>query len=80
MQLVVLRQVNCTVENTGHSVVISLEASKPPLNVTGGPLSYHYQLTEAHLHYGASDHVGSEHTIKQQAFPAEVSEQGQPKS
>ncbi|KAA0186634.1 carbonic anhydrase alpha, 3-like [Hyalella azteca] len=65
-------KVSCTVENTGHSVVVSLDSSKPPLNVTGGPLSYRYQLTEIHLHYGASDQLGSEHTVSGRAFPAEL--------
>lgn len=60
-------------ENTGHSVVLTLDGGKTPINVTGGPLSYRYQLTEAHLRYGQVDLLGSEHTINGRAFPAEVS-------
>lgn len=65
-------QVNGVLENTGHSVVFTLDAGKEPINVTGGPLSYKYQLTEAQLHYGLDDLQGSEHTINGKAFPAEV--------
>ncbi|KAK8397595.1 hypothetical protein O3P69_004402 [Scylla paramamosain] len=59
-------------ENTGHSVVLTLDGGKTPVNVTGGPLSYRYQLTEAHLRYGIVDLLGSEHTINGRAFPAEL--------
>ncbi|CAL4070881.1 unnamed protein product, partial [Meganyctiphanes norvegica] len=59
-------------ENNGHSVVLSLDGGKTMLNITGGPLSYRYQLTEAHLHYGSSDLMGSEHTINGRSFPAEL--------
>ncbi|XP_064093694.1 carbonic anhydrase-related protein 10-like isoform X1 [Macrobrachium rosenbergii] len=65
-------KVSATLENTGHSVVLSLDGGKTPLNVTGGPLTYRYQLTEAHLRYGNGDHLGSEHTINGRAFPAEI--------
>lgn len=43
------------------------------VNVSGGPLSYQYSLTVARLHYGERDLQGSEHTIGNHAFPAEVS-------
>ena len=59
-------------QNTGHSVVLAFDGIRNPLNVTGGPLSYRYQLTEARLHYGLADDTGSEHTINSKAFPAEV--------
>ncbi|XP_076041773.1 carbonic anhydrase-related protein 10-like [Oratosquilla oratoria] len=64
-------KVNGLLENTGHGVVLTLDTTKAPLNVTGGPLSYRYQLSEAHLHYGVVDLRGSEHTINGFAFPAE---------
>jgi hypothetical protein len=44
-----------------------------PVNITGGPLTYSYQVEEIHLHYGTREGVGSEHTINGHAFPAEVS-------
>lgn len=55
-------------------MVLTLDGGKTPVNVTGGPLSYRYQLTEAHLRYGIVDLLGSEHTINGRAFPAEVRE------
>ncbi|XP_042870753.1 carbonic anhydrase-related protein 10-like [Penaeus japonicus] len=65
-------RVSGLLENSGHSVVFTLDGGKVPLNVTGGPLSYRYQLTEAHLRYGNADLLGSEHTINGKAFPAEI--------
>ncbi|XP_037790471.1 carbonic anhydrase-related protein 10-like [Penaeus monodon] len=65
-------KVSGLLENSGHSVVFTLDGGKAPLNVTGGPLSYRYQLTEAHLRYGNADLLGSEHTINGKAFPAEI--------
>lgn len=60
--------------NTGHSVVFYLEnGTKNHINITGGPLSYKYQVYEIHVHYGQQDEMGSEHSINGYAFPAEVS-------
>lgn len=42
------------------------------VNVSGGPLSYQYTVSVARLHYGERDLQGSEHTIGNHAFPAEV--------
>ncbi|CAG0920577.1 unnamed protein product [Notodromas monacha] len=42
-----------------------------PVNITGGPLTYSYQVEEIHLHYGTRESIGSEHTINGRAFPAE---------
>ncbi|KAA0201285.1 carbonic anhydrase alpha, 11-like [Hyalella azteca] len=42
------------------------------VNVSGGPLSYQYSLSRARLHYGERDIQGSEHTIDNHAFPAEL--------
>lgn len=59
--------------NTGHGVVFSVDnGTQHPVNISGGPLSYRYQFHEIHLHYGMSDHLGSEHTVDGYAFPAEV--------
>ena len=46
--------------------------SEGAVNVSGGPLSYEYTLSLARLHYGERDLQGSEHTIGNHAFPAEV--------
>lgn len=59
--------------NTGHSVMFYLEnGTKNHINITGGPLSYKYQVYEIHIHYGQQDEMGSEHSINGYSFPAEV--------
>lgn len=47
--------------------------AKVRVNITGGPLAYHYQFEEIYIHYGLDDGHGSEHRINNYAFPAEVS-------
>ncbi|XP_042235318.1 carbonic anhydrase 5A, mitochondrial-like, partial [Homarus americanus] len=44
----------------------------PPLNITGGPLSYRYRVGQVQLHFGSQDYMGSEHTVNGTAFPAEI--------
>ena len=59
--------------NTGHDVKIVLDDPSPHIiNITGGPLSYKYRVTEINFHWGSIDTLGSEHTIDGQSFPAEV--------
>lgn len=45
----------------------------PLVNISGGPLSYSYRIYEIQLHFGRTDHQGSEHLLAGFAFPAEVS-------
>lgn len=47
--------------------------AKIRVNITGGPLAYHYQFEEVYIHYGLDNAHGSEHRINNYAFPAEVS-------
>ncbi|CAL4179435.1 unnamed protein product, partial [Meganyctiphanes norvegica] len=66
-------RVSGVVNNTGHSVVFNVfSPGHHPINITGGPLSYRYQVAEVQLHFGNVDHVGSEHTVNGTAFPAEL--------
>jgi len=60
------------VSSSSHSA--SLEASKANSTViiSGGPLSYEYSLHHLLFHYGRTDDRGSEHTISEVSFPAEV--------
>ena len=51
-----------------------VEVGPPPVNITGGPLVYSYQVEEVHIHFGSTTNVGSEHKIDGYAFPAEVRE------
>ena len=63
--------------NTGHDIRLSLDddsttTSHHHVNISGGPLSYHYRVAELVLHFGSTDSRGSEHTIDSLQFPAEV--------
>lgn len=66
-------RVSGKLSNMGQSLMLRLEKSpKQPVNVSGGPLAYRYQLDELYFHYGIEDHTGSEHRIHGNAFPAEI--------
>lgn len=59
--------------NTGHVIKLVVdESSTHYVNISGGPLSYHYRVAELSIHFGATDSTGSEHTISGKYFPAEV--------
>jgi len=59
--------------NMGQGLLFTVDnSSKPTINVTGGPLSYKYEFHQMLLHFGLSDEVGSEHTIANKSFPAEL--------
>ncbi|KAK6174143.1 hypothetical protein SNE40_017474 [Patella caerulea] len=40
--------------------------------IKGGPLEGEYRLEQFHLHWGSDNKQGSEHTINQQMYPAEL--------
>lgn len=66
-------QVSGTMKNTGHDVKFLLDDPlSRAVNISGGPLSYDFRVSEISLHFGRADSLGSEHTIDGQAFPAEV--------
>lgn len=68
-------QVSGYLYNTGQFLVFRAEReAKVRVNITGGPLAYHYQFEEICIHYGMDNDHGSEHRISNYAFPAEVSE------
>jgi hypothetical protein len=50
----------------------SVFSSNSTVSISGGPLSYEYHLHHLLFHYGRTDDRGSEHTISEQTFPAEV--------
>ncbi|KAF0286929.1 Carbonic anhydrase-related protein 10 [Amphibalanus amphitrite] len=60
--------------NTGRLLMFRTEDGDgwPPLNISGGPLLYTYQLAEIHIHFGINNSTGSEHKIHGYYFPAEV--------
>ncbi|KAK0082204.1 hypothetical protein PV326_007287 [Microctonus aethiopoides] len=58
--------------NTGQFLVFKADKeAKIRVNITGGPLAYHYQFEEIYIHYGLSNEHGSEHQVNKYAFPAE---------
>lgn len=66
-------QVGAILTNTGHDIRVMLDEAGPQFtNISGGPLSYHYRITEFVLHFGKTDLTGSEHTIAGRVFAAEV--------
>lgn len=67
-------QIGGHLHNTGQFLVFRADKeSKVRVNITGGPLAYHYQFEEIYIHYGMDDSHGSEHRVNDYAFPAEVS-------
>ena len=43
------------------------------MNITGGPLAYKYQFEQMFLHWGGgTGGGGSEHSVSQRSFPAEL--------
>jgi len=66
-------QVSGTLVNTGHDVRLIVDDLGPgAVNVTGGPLSYMYRVSDVLFHFGSSEHRGSEHAINNTTFAAEV--------
>lgn len=70
-KLLPLLQLRGTLYNTGRHVSF-LPASRPVVNVSGGPLLYSHRLSELRLLFGSRDGAGSEHQINHQGFSAEV--------
>lgn len=54
--------------NNGHTVQLTLP---PGLKMALGP-GQEYRALQLHLHWGTSDHPGSEHTVNGHRFPAEI--------
>jgi len=57
--------------NTGQSLVLRVTGDTP-VNITGGPLLYKYQVQEVFFHWGEKGFPGSEHTVNHHSFPAEI--------
>ncbi|KAL3859875.1 hypothetical protein ACJMK2_010064 [Sinanodonta woodiana] len=64
-----LPETNMTIINNGHS--IQANATEKSI-ISGGPLSGNYRLQQFHLHWGATDDIGSEHTIDGRCYSAEL--------
>ncbi|KAK6975356.1 carbonic anhydrase-related protein 10 [Biomphalaria glabrata] len=61
--------------NLGHFLTLEVDQTNhwaPGINITGGPLSYNYRVSQMTIHFSHSDQDGSEHTIDGRGFSAEI--------
>lgn len=59
--------------NSGHDLTFEVdESTEWGVNISMGPLSYRYRAANLKVHFGSRDERGSEHTIADRAFVAEV--------
>ncbi|CAL1528007.1 unnamed protein product, partial [Lymnaea stagnalis] len=67
--------VSGTLTNAGHTLTFDVDQVSHwshGMNVTGGPLSYSYRVSQMTIHFSHSDTDGSEHTIDGKGFSAEI--------
>uniref|UniRef100_A0A8D1WQA3 Carbonic anhydrase n=1 Tax=Sus scrofa TaxID=9823 RepID=A0A8D1WQA3_PIG len=58
--------------NTGYLLQVEFDDSTDWSGISGGPLENPYRLKQFHFHWGAVDEWGSEHTVEDHAYPAEL--------
>ncbi|KAM9192023.1 carbonic anhydrase 5A, mitochondrial isoform 3-T3 [Dugong dugon] len=58
--------------NTGYLFQVEFDDSTEGSGISGGPLENHYRLKQFHFHWGAVDEWGSEHTVDNRRYPAEL--------
>uniref|UniRef100_UPI00398E4329 carbonic anhydrase 5A, mitochondrial isoform X2 n=1 Tax=Pristiophorus japonicus TaxID=55135 RepID=UPI00398E4329 len=64
---------NCLrLTNNGYFFQVEFEDSKDSSVISNGPLKNHYRLNQFHFHWGAKSDRGSEHTVNNQVYPAEL--------
>lgn len=61
-----------SVENNGHTVHFKPKWTDNRPYISGGGLSTSYKAASYHMHWGADDTKGSEHTVDGQKYPAEL--------
>jgi len=62
-----------TASNNGHTVTVTFEAASLPAIAKGSlPNKGPYNLAQYHLHWGADETKGSEHTINSVRYPMEL--------
>ncbi|KAK2712749.1 hypothetical protein QYM36_011444 [Artemia franciscana] len=66
------RQSSLSFPMSGGMNARNLDQTTPPVNITGGPLAYSYQIEEVTIHFGTDNDHGSEHKIDGNVFPAEI--------
>ena len=61
------------IANVGHAPVFNIDNSKGGAKLSGGPLGCDdYELQQFHFHFGCENSRGSEHTINDRHFAAQV--------
>ena len=66
-------KVSGRVFNTGHTTTFMVDrGNQHMVNITGGDLSYHYQVSSVVLHWGETPSLGSEHTVGGRGGAAEL--------
>ncbi|GCC30664.1 carbonic anhydrase 5A, mitochondrial isoform X1 [Chiloscyllium punctatum] len=64
---------NCLrLRNNGYFFQVDFEDSKDSSVISSGPLKNHYRLKQFHFHWGSKSDRGSEHTVNNQVYPAEL--------
>ncbi|MXQ86374.1 hypothetical protein E5288_WYG003042 [Bos mutus] len=58
--------------NTGYLFQVEFDDSTEGSGISGGPLENHYRLKQFHFHWGAVNEWGSEHTVDDRVYPAEL--------
>ncbi|XP_032245692.1 carbonic anhydrase 5A, mitochondrial [Phoca vitulina] len=58
--------------NTGYFFQVEFDDSAEGSGISGGPLENLYRLKQFHFHWGAADERGSEHTVDDHVYPAEL--------
>ncbi|XP_076989372.1 carbonic anhydrase 5A, mitochondrial isoform X2 [Tamandua tetradactyla] len=58
--------------NTGYLFQVEFDESAEGSGISGGPLENHYRLKQLHFHWGAENEWGSEHTVDNHTYPAEL--------
>lgn len=58
--------------NTGYFFQVEFDDASEESGISGGPLENHYRLKQFHFHWGAGNEWGSEHTVDDHVYPAEL--------
>ncbi|XP_007468491.1 PREDICTED: carbonic anhydrase 5A, mitochondrial [Lipotes vexillifer] len=58
--------------NTGYLFQVEFDDTTEGSGISGGPLENHYRLKQFHFHWGAVNEWGSEHTVDDHVYPAEL--------
>ncbi|KAM8775498.1 carbonic anhydrase 5A, mitochondrial isoform 1-T1 [Rhynchonycteris naso] len=60
------------IKNTGYLFQVEFDDTTERSGISGGPLENHYRLKQFHFHWGAVNEWGSEHTVDDRVYPAEL--------